>query len=192
MSGLNSFSWSPLMLNWTTYFSFTWSGLYTTYSSSWSVITRWCRIDRPNETDVLGLSDGKSNRIRISLTPESVYFGDYTCRLQRILTHKAIFKKIMWTDQVNLHLIPWLGVKMRWERVNLEVFAPVYHLHSHANTPTLNSEWVLAVRRTPCTLWCPSGAWVSVRSLLWTSLHRPNATSHTNSSREPSVTLGLE
>lgn len=79
MSGLNSFSWSPLMLNWTTYFSFTWSGLYTTYSSSWSTITRWCRIDRPNEK--LGLSDGKSNIIRRSLTLESVYSGDYTCQI---------------------------------------------------------------------------------------------------------------
>lgn len=36
MAGLNSFIWSPSMLNWTTYFSFTCSGLYTTYSSSWS------------------------------------------------------------------------------------------------------------------------------------------------------------
>lgn len=63
---------------------------------------------------------------------------------------------------------------------------------SHTNTPTSNSEGVFGVRWTPCTLWCPSGAWVSVGSLLQTSRQCPNATSHTNSSREPSVTLGLE
>lgn len=46
--------------------------------------------------------------------------------------------------------------------------------------------------RTPRTLWNPSGASVSARSLSRTSLHRPSATSHTSSSREPSVTLGVE
>lgn len=57
--------------------------------------------------------------------------------------------------------------------------------------PTWNSERTLAVQRTPCTLWCPSGACVSVKSLLWRSLQHPSATSHTSSIREPSVSLGL-
>lgn len=46
--------------------------------------------------------------------------------------------------------------------------------------------------RTPCTLWCPSGAWVRVGSLSRTSAHRPSATSHTRRSREPSAAPGCE
>lgn len=41
-------------------------------------------------------------------------------------------------------------------------------------------------------LWYPSGASLRVRSLSRTSLHCPSATSHTRSSREPSVALGCE
>lgn len=63
---------------------------------------------------------------------------------------------------------------------------------ARAEAPTSNSEGASGVLRTPCTLWYPSGASVRVRSLLRTSLHCPNATSHTRSSREPSVALGCE
>lgn len=82
--------------------------------------------------------------------------------------------RTMWTNQAYFQLIC---------RVYLE---------RHSPTPTSNSEWFVGVRRTPCTLWYPSGAWFSVRSFLWTSLHCPNATSHTSSSRVPSVLLHRE
>lgn len=70
------------------------------------------------------------------------------------------------------------------QSVNLTAHVP--------EAPTSNSEGASGVLRTPCTLWYPSGASVRVGSLLRTSWHRPSATSHTRSSREPSVALGCE
>lgn len=65
-------------------------------------------------------------------------------------------------------------------------FPPHFNGRPSSRPLTSKSDSALGALRTPWTLWYPSGARVSVRSLLRTSWHFPNATSHTTSSRVPS------